>query len=92
LDRVQVGEDVNELKSLPNDADSQQLLAVVATVAHDGTGQALDDGARCLSEALSLVPTSRVSNEGSVSALDGDEILQNKIKKYAKERERKWYV
>ena len=42
----------NDLESVGNNADSHQLLAVVAAVHHQGVGQALNDGAVSLAEAL----------------------------------------
>lgn len=45
LNGVLVGQDVDQLKSVADDANSHDLLAVVATVAHHGASQALNDGA-----------------------------------------------
>lgn len=43
-----------------NNADGHQLLAVVAAVHHQGVGQALNDGAVGLAEALHGISASRV--------------------------------
>jgi hypothetical protein len=48
-----------------DDADGHQLLAVVATVHHEGVGEALDDGALCLAESLRGIST------GGVGDVDG---------------------
>lgn len=43
-----------------NDADGHQLLSVVAAVHHEGVGQALNDGAVGLAEALDGISASGV--------------------------------
>lgn len=45
LNGVLVSQDVDQLEGVANDANSHDLLAVVATVAHHGASQALNDGA-----------------------------------------------
>lgn len=45
LNGVLVGQDVNQLQGVSDDADSQQLLAVVSAGAHQGAHQALNNGA-----------------------------------------------
>lgn len=81
LDGVGVGQQVDDFHGLLDDAVSQQLLAVVATVHHHGVGQAFNDGAFGLAETLGGETTSRVGQEdlatkfhvvlqGNVVALD----------------------
>lgn len=41
-----------DLKGVCDNADSHDLLSVVATVHHEGVGQSLNDWAVCLSESL----------------------------------------
>ena len=45
-------EKTNDLKSVIDDPDGHQLLAVVAPVHHQGVCQALDDGALGFAEAF----------------------------------------
>lgn len=45
LDGVLVSQDVDQLKSVTNNADSHNLLSVVAAVAHHRASKALDDRA-----------------------------------------------
>lgn len=45
LDGVLVGQQVNDLESMLDNAGSHQLLAVVATVHHERIGQTFDNGA-----------------------------------------------
>lgn len=45
LNGVLVGQDVDELKSVSNNTNGQQLLAVVSAGAHEGASKALHDGA-----------------------------------------------
>lgn len=49
-----------------DDADSHDLLAVVAAVHHEGVGEALHEGALRLAEALRRVAASRVRQVGGV--------------------------
>lgn len=53
-----------------NNADSHELLAAVATVHHEGVGQALDDGALRLAEALGGIAASSVRKVDGVTDLD----------------------
>ena len=46
-----------DLKSMCNDPDSHELLAVVAAIHHKGVGEALNDGALCLAESLDGIAT-----------------------------------
>jgi hypothetical protein len=45
LNGVLVGEKVDDLKSVLDNASSHKLLSVVATVHHEGVGETLNDGA-----------------------------------------------
>jgi hypothetical protein len=69
LDRVLVGEEVDDLEGVLDNADGQRLLAGVAALAHEADGEALDDGALGLAEALGLVAAGRVRHEGVVAEL-----------------------
>jgi hypothetical protein len=60
LDGVGVGEEVDNLHGVLDDAYSQDLLAIVAAVHHERVGEALNDGALRLAEALLRVPSRRV--------------------------------
>ena len=60
LDGVGSGQEVDDLESVAHDADSHQLLTVVATVHHEGVGHTLNDGALGLAESLLLIATSSV--------------------------------
>lgn len=53
-----------------DDADGHQLLAVVATVHHEGIGQALDDGALGLAESLCGISTSGMGDVDGGADLD----------------------
>ena len=55
----------HDLEGVRNDADGHELLAVVATVHHEGVGEALNDGAVGLAEALDGIAT------GGVREVDG---------------------
>ena len=66
-----------------DDADGHQLLAVVATVHHEGVCEALDDGALCLAESLLCVSAGGVGDvdwgtDLDVVAVDGA-VSQNSV-------------
>ena len=65
LDGVLVGEEVDDLEGVLDDAGGHQLLAVVATVHHQGVGETLDDGALGFAESFDLVTS------GGVGEVDG---------------------
>lgn len=50
----------HDLEGVSNNTDGHQLLAVVAAVHHQRVGQALNDGAVGLAEALDGISASRV--------------------------------
>lgn len=54
--------ETHNLKGVGNDADSHELLSVVAAVHHERVGETLDDGALRLAEALDGVPASGVGD------------------------------
>lgn len=66
-----------DLESVVDDADSHELLAVVAAVHHQGVGQALDDRAVSLAETLDRVATGRVGDIDGVA--EGDVVTVRKI-------------
>lgn len=51
-----------DLESVSDNADSHELLSVVAAVHHQGVGEALDDWALCLSESLLGISTGGVGD------------------------------
>lgn len=51
-----------DLKGVGDDADSHELLSVVAAVHHERVGETLDDRALCLPEALCGVTASGVGD------------------------------
>lgn len=53
-----------------NDADSHELLSVVAAVSHQGVGKTLNDGAVGLAETLNGVAASGVRHVNGVADLD----------------------
>lgn len=55
---------------MSDDADSHKLLAVVATIHHEGVGEALDDGAIGLAEALDGITTCGVRDVNGGANLD----------------------
>ena len=57
---------MDDLKGVLDDADGHDLLAVVATVHHEGVGEALYDGALRLAEPLLGVAASGVRQERRV--------------------------
>ena len=55
---------------MSNDADSHELLAVVAAVHHERVGEALDNGTVGLTEALHGITASRVRDVDGGADLD----------------------
>lgn len=49
-----------DFKSVSNDSDSHELLAIVAAIHHQGVGQSFDDGALCFPKSFDSVPTGGV--------------------------------
>jgi hypothetical protein len=74
---------MDDLKGVLNDANSKELLTVVATVHHERVGQTLNDGALRLAESLLVVATSSV---GQILLVLGgvlnSEIILQKTNKY----------
>ena len=68
---------MDDLKGMFDNADCQQLLAVVPAVKHQGVGQPLNNGALSLPETPGGVSSGSVGQEGLVLLLDGDVILDN---------------
>lgn len=69
---------VDDLKSVLDDADSHQLLAIVAAVHHHGVGQTLHNGALGLAETLGGITSSRVWQVLGVFLFHGNVILWGK--------------
>ena len=72
---------MNDFERVLQDADSHQFLAVVAAVHHQRVGHSLDDWALGLTETLGSVTASAVRQELGVLFLDGQVILEKKIRK-----------
>lgn len=70
LDGVLLGEEVDDLKGVLDDADSLQLLTVVAAGHHERVGQTLNNGALRLTEALGSVTASGVGDIDGLTDLD----------------------
>jgi len=60
----------HNLEGVSDNADGHELLAVVAAVHHQRVGQALNDGAVGLAEALDGIAASRVRNVDRGADLD----------------------
>lgn len=58
------------LECVGNDANSHELLAVVAAVHHERVGQALNDGALGLAEALGGITAGAVGDVDGAADLD----------------------
>lgn len=65
-----VSGDSYDLEGVSDNADSHELLAVVATVHHEGVGETLNDGAVGLAEALDGIATSGVGEVDGGADLD----------------------
>lgn len=63
LEGVLTGLEVDELESLSNNADSHLLLAAVATLHHEGVGEALNNGAVDFLETSLLIAASSEGHE-----------------------------
>ena len=70
LDRVGIGQQVDDLEGLVDDAVGQQLLAVVAATHHHRVRQTLDDRALGLLETLGGVTSGSVREVDFASHLD----------------------
>lgn len=64
-----------------DDAESHELLAVVAAVHHEAVDETLDDGALSLTESLLVVPASSVGEVDFVLGLlvDGDVVNERHV-------------
>ena len=67
---------MDDLEGVLDDAHGHELLAVVASVHHEGVDEALHDRALGLAEALGGVATGAVGEEPGVLLLDGDVVLE----------------
>jgi hypothetical protein len=77
LDRVLVGEEVDDLERVLDGPDRHELLPAVPALAHEAAHEALDDGAGGLPEPLLLVAAGGVGQVGGVVALARDVVLTN---------------
>lgn len=69
---------MDDLKSVFDDADGQQLLAVVASVHHHGVSYALHDGTLSLTETLGCVSAAGMREVFGIFLLHGNVILLKK--------------
>ena len=70
LKGVLVGEEVDDVESMFDDSDGQELLTVVSSVHHEGVGQSLDDGALGFAESLGGVSAGSVWEIDCMTKLD----------------------
>lgn len=63
-------EQAHDFESVSNDADSHELLAVIAAVHHEGVGETLDYGAVGLAEALDGITAGGVRDVDGGADLD----------------------
>jgi len=77
LDGVGVGEEVDDLESVGDNADGHELLAVVAAVHHERVDKALNNGGLSLLESLVLVSASSVGSVDGIS--EGDVVGQGDV-------------
>ena len=75
LDRVLVGQQMDDLQRVLDDTDSHELLARVPSLLHQTARQTFNDGARSLAESLLLVPSGCVWEVNSMVTLAGDVVL-----------------
>lgn len=68
-------EEVDDLERVLDNTDSHELLAVVATVHHEGVGQALHNGALGLAETLGSIASSWVGEVLGIVLLHSNIIL-----------------
>lgn len=68
-------QEVDDLKSVLDDADGHQLLAVVAAMHHHGVGKTLHDGTLGLAETLGSITPSGVREVLGVLLLHSNVIL-----------------
>ena len=71
---------VNDFEAVLHDANGQELLAVVATVHHQGVDETLNDGALGLAETLGSITSSTVWKIASVLLADSDVILERDVR------------
>jgi len=79
LQRVLPGEQMDDLERVLDDAAGHQLLAVVATLHHQGAGQSLHNGALGLAETLGGITSGGVGKVAGELLLHRDVILQGDV-------------
>lgn len=79
LQRVLPGEQMNDLERVLDDAAGHQLLAVVATLHHQGAGQTLHNGALGLAETLGGITSGGMGKIAGKLLLHRDVILQRDV-------------
>lgn len=76
------------LKRMCDDSDSHQLLSVIATVHHEGVGEAFDNWALRLSESLRRISTCAVGDIDWSADLDIIAVdAQNQRQKFVRSQE-----
>ena len=79
LQGVLAGGQVDDLETVLNNANSHELLAVVAAVHHEAVDETLDNGALGLLETLGSESGGRVGEESGELLLDRDVVLQGHV-------------
>lgn len=75
MDGVLVGEEVDDFKSVLDDAGGHQFLSGVAAFSHEAACEALNDGAGCFAEALHLVASGSVGEVSGMIPFAGNVVL-----------------
>jgi len=78
LEWVVSSQQMDDLKSVLQDANSHQLLSVVTSVHHEGVCDTLNNGALSLTEALSSITSSTVGQEFGILLFNSQVILREK--------------
>merc|ERR1719228_3259856 len=79
LEGVLASQQVDDLKAVLDNPDSQKLLSVVSAVHHQAVDETLNDGTMGLAEPLSGVPAGRVGQELGELVLGGDVVLEGHV-------------
>jgi len=78
LEWVVSSQQMDDLKSVLQDANSHQLLSVVTSVHHEGVCDTLNNGALSLTETLSSITSSTVGQEFGILLFNSQVILREK--------------
>lgn len=78
LNWVQVGEQMDDFHSVPDDTNGHQLLSVVAAVHHERVCEPLNDRTLGFPEPLCRVPSSSVWNVGRVLSSHNADVVDQR--------------